>query len=285
MPNALVPTNAASPLAVEQTMAPPTASVAIPSANVEGLSRDHFSTAGDAVKNAADHVAAGLKRPFERIADKAATSAAVAVQRKGNSSYLSLIEPFHSVFLVNNSALLDDRSWVRTRTVLAQLLPLAVLHSSEGVDVLLTNGVSTRLTNEEHVGQFLRRLELADDVAEPGAMTGQYLQGYSRLAQEQGMKPLNLIVLSDTLPAAAVTQALDTSVRDLTLAQNCAHGVRLHFCVTEPDVEAATRVPLSDAIDVTAVTAAVEPQKLAEQVLVGKIGIWAQQAVVNKSLD
>jgi hypothetical protein len=132
--------------------------------------------------------------------------------RKRLENKLRFLSRYDTVFLIDDSDSMgsyededdpDNTLWKQTRDIFLRLIPLAIQHDRDGVDIRFLN---TTWYNEKNV-KLAQRIEYLFNQVQPDGTTPigfeleGFLKGYLReLEKDYNLKPLNLIVITDGAP-------------------------------------------------------------------------------------
>ncbi|KAH0544769.1 hypothetical protein FGG08_001136 [Glutinoglossum americanum] len=132
--------------------------------------------------------------------------------RKRLENKLRFLSKYDTVFMIDDSTSMgswEDENdptntyWTQTRDIFLKLVPLAIQHDRDGIDIQFLNAT---WYNEENV-KWKARVEYLFNEVQPDGTTpiGFELEGYlknylRRLEKDMDLKPLNLIVITDGAP-------------------------------------------------------------------------------------
>lgn len=133
----------------------------------------------------------------------------------------AFLSTFDTVFLIDDSGSMAGKSWKETRDVLKNIAPVCAAHDADGVDVYFLNTKNTG-HDSNSAGGFLNIKDAAAvtslfETVRPHAATptgtrlqhilNPYVRGYEEALrahggdpEETGVKPLNVIVITDGVP-------------------------------------------------------------------------------------
>ncbi|KAL8296548.1 hypothetical protein RB597_005912 [Gaeumannomyces tritici] len=179
-----------------------------------------------------------------------------------SSDPYAFLSRFDTVFLIDDSSSMTTGSrWEEVKTVLYQIVPVCAQHDEDGIDILFLNNPAqfNGVKNASAVAQVF-------DTVYPSGMTptgkrigeilGPYVDEYAvkaarKGAKKTGMKPVNLIVITDGAPTDRagfkVHEVLHSAARQLDQAGAPLYQVGVQFFQVGDD--AVARRALEDLDD------------------------------------
>ncbi|KAL8296153.1 hypothetical protein RB601_003629 [Gaeumannomyces tritici] len=179
-----------------------------------------------------------------------------------SSDPYAFLSRFDTIFLIDDSSSMTTGTrWEEVKTVLYQIVPVCAQHDEDGIDMLFLNNAShfNGVKNASAVGQVFDAV-FPSGMTPTGKRIGEILVPYvddfsiraaQRGAGRTGMKPLNLIVITDGAPTDRagfrVHEVLHRVARQLDLAGAPLYQVGVQFFQVGDD--AVARRALEDLDD------------------------------------
>lgn len=178
-------------------------------------------------------------------------------EREDPYAFLSM---FDTIILIDDSASMADRSWHETRQALSHLLPVILGHDKDGIDLYFLNHTSSDVGNAKEgiaAGGYrnivsVDAVERIFNIVTPryGTPTGtrcrDILKPYigkleveAKNCRLDGVKPLNIIVITDGVPSDDVESVLLEAAKKLDALSAAPHQVGVQFFQVGNEVGAA----------------------------------------------
>lgn len=138
-----------------------------------------------------------------------------------SSDPYAFLSKFDTIFLIDDSSSMTSGTrWEEVKTVLYQIVPVCAQHDEDGIDILFLNnraqfkGVKNA-SAVSHVFETVYPAGLTPTGARINEILGPYVDEYARKAarkgpKKTGMKPVNLIVITDGAPTDRAGSTVQT---------------------------------------------------------------------------
>ncbi|KLU89494.1 hypothetical protein MAPG_08465 [Magnaporthiopsis poae ATCC 64411] len=138
-----------------------------------------------------------------------------------SSDPYAFLSKFDTIFLIDDSSSMSSGTrWEEVKTVLYQIVPVCAAHDVDGIDILFLNNRAQfkGVKNASAVSQVFETVYpagLTPTGVRINEILGPYVDEYAQKAarkgpKKTGMKPLNLIVITDGAPTDRSDQAVQT---------------------------------------------------------------------------
>ena len=147
----------------------------------------------------------------------------------------AFLRTFDTIFLIDDSSSMAGRSWHETAAALAAITPICTTHDADGIDIYFLNQPDSveyrNITCAADVSRIFKSVrpsgytptgQRLSDILKP------YLSGIERKGVV-GIKPLNLIVITDGVPSDDVESVIKMAMKKLEVADAPSWQVGIQF--------------------------------------------------------
>ncbi|KAK8211265.1 hypothetical protein BKA81DRAFT_300080, partial [Phyllosticta paracitricarpa] len=146
----------------------------------------------------------------------------------------SFLASFDTVFLIDDSGSMAGRSWRETAQALETITPICTAHDADGIDIYFLNAPNSEFHHNVTVPSTVTEI-FSTVRPRGGTPTGQKLNQILRpylarvAANPDGVKPLNIIVITDGVPSDDVESVIISAAKKLDRADAPAWQVGIQF--------------------------------------------------------
>ncbi|KAK8182649.1 hypothetical protein BC567DRAFT_207141 [Phyllosticta citribraziliensis] len=146
----------------------------------------------------------------------------------------SFLASFDTVFLIDDSGSMAGRSWRETAQALETITPICTAHDADGIDIYFLNAPDSEFHHNVTVPSTVTEI-FSTVRPRGGTPTGQKLNQILRpylarcAANLDGVKPLNIIVITDGVPSDDVESVIISAAKKLDRADAPAWQVGIQF--------------------------------------------------------
>ncbi|KAG9191924.1 hypothetical protein G6011_10658 [Alternaria panax] len=161
-----------------------------------------------------------------------ATASAPAAGCTDDDPY-HFLRTFDTVFLVDDSGSMAGRSWTETGKALEMIAPICTQRDADGIDIYFLNHPDSSLyKNITSAGTIIEIFQTVRPSG--GTPTGQRLNKIlkcylRRFEQDNTIKPMNIIVITDGVPSDDVESVIISAARKLDVLDAEAWQVGIQF--------------------------------------------------------
>ncbi|KAI9779529.1 MAG: hypothetical protein M1839_007337 [Geoglossum umbratile] len=162
-----------------------------------------------------------------------ATATPVATTSDDRYAFLS---HFDTIFLIDDSGSMAGRSWRETAAALRAITPICTAHDADGIDIIFLNhhpanpADHCNVKTQEAVEQIFTSVRPSGGTP-TGVRLNHVLRPYLAryMANPEGTKPLNVIVITDGVPSDDVESVIISAAKKLDKADAPAWQVGVQF--------------------------------------------------------